>query len=75
MARPYSRRNGYHVELKIAVEEGYVIENIRYFFEFKRSKSFFHAYMRHFIRMKVESECYAKLSDSQLDVFINIYAK
>ena len=42
------------MELKIALDEGYEITNIRHFFEYKRHTSFWKDYMRHFVRMKVE---------------------
>ena len=61
------------MELKIALEEGYEITNIRHFFEFKRHSSFWKGYMKHFVRMKVESEDYSKMSDDDLRELMFIY--
>ena len=61
------------MELMIALKEGYTIKNIRYLFRFAKHRSFWTEYMRHFVRMKVESEDYSKMSDQDLAELIYIY--
>ena len=63
------------MELKIALEEDYKITNIRHLVRFKRHTSFWTPYMRHFVRMKVESEDYTKMSEADLDELMFIYEK
>ena len=61
------------VELALALEKGYTVSNVRAYYEFDKHESFFHAYVKRFVRQKVESEEYEDMDDEALQALIDLY--